>query len=271
MTMHSLLKAMRGSERSNVHLVVVDTSAQHPQVKSSSASNSTAHDLDLVRPFVDSIIDAVPAAPSHGDPEAGADQHDSERHHSWERKELQDYATALRYCDRTMKKRHSMTIVLEDDIIVSEGFLAYLNALCDEHHCLDEPLGTIKLFTTEYYWGWETKETAWLIETGLAVSMPVPAYYFLGQLSVTREDWPTRSEGPICGTRCRCSCSPQRQRLGFNTCSLLCQGSVGVKASWYTRAWPVYFSRVRCSQLGDKLSSHHILVAMASGSFPEKP
>ena len=170
-TMHSLLKAMRGSERSNVHLVVVDTSAQHPQVKSSSASNSTAHDLDLVRPFVDSIIDAVPAAPSHGDPEAGADQHDSERHHSWERKELQDYATALRYCDRTMKKRHSMTIVLEDDIVVSEGFLAYLNALCDEHHCLDEPLGTVKLFTTEYYWGWETKETAWLIETGLAVSM----------------------------------------------------------------------------------------------------
>ena len=158
-TMHSLLGAMRSNERDSVHIVVVDTTAR-------SMSNGTARDLDLVRPFVDSIV-APPAVLRVL--RAGGNQNGLRGlRHVWERRELHDYAMALRYCARTMRKKYSMTMVLEDDILMADGFLAHFHALCKKHRCrIGQPLGSVKLFTTEYYWGWEIDEANRLVLAGL--------------------------------------------------------------------------------------------------------
>ena len=203
-TMHSLLNAMQGEERDNVHVVVVNTATQPHRGKyhrdryvsaedesnmmGDSTTNGTARDVDLVRLFVDAVID----------PNVSSSKsnifHDEHLRHSWEQQELQDYATALRYCERTMTKSDSMTMVLEDDIIVSNGFLGYFWELCTKEDCsVGQQLGSVKLFTTEYYWGWETKEAVWLALTGLSVAS-LSVFILLCAKALCRDKRPAKNK-----------------------------------------------------------------------------
>ena len=157
-TVHSLLTSMSKRERASSRVIVVTTQFRSTTVTVTSDDTSDAarrEDLQRVKPHVDEVFQHIVM---HDESKKKKRHHDNDH---WLRDETSTYAAALERCQLTGSM---WTLVLEDDAIARVGFLDDVRgfiSLLQERNSL-ENFGTVKLFQTEYYFGWE-KSDGWLL------------------------------------------------------------------------------------------------------------
>ena len=151
-TMHALLLGLRIEPDPNkVQLHIVEAS--------SSTSASTSDDVTMVTPFVDVVRHHSTILSSR------------QRQTDWLVNEISTYILALESCRRT---NSTWTVVVEDDGLAGKDFFVHLQHLLqqlNERHKRRSTLGSIKLFQTEFYFGWEKNDLGFLILMGLAGTM----------------------------------------------------------------------------------------------------
>ena len=153
-TVHSLLTSMSKRERASSRVIVVTTQFRSTTVTVDDTSD-VREDLQRVKSHVDEVFQHVIM---HDESKKKKRQHDDDH---WLRDETSTYAAALERCQLTGSV---WTLVLEDDAIARVGFLDDVRgfiSLLQERSFL-ENFGTVKLFQTEYYFGWE-KRDGWLL------------------------------------------------------------------------------------------------------------
>jgi hypothetical protein len=151
-TMHALLLGLRVEPNPDqVQLHIVEAS--------SSTTASTSDDVTMVTPFVDVVRHHSTMFPSR------------QRQRDWLTNEISTYILALESCRRT---NSTWTIVVEDDGLARKDFFVHLQHLLqqlNERNKRRLALGSIKLFQTEFYFGWEKKDLGFLMLMGLAGAM----------------------------------------------------------------------------------------------------
>ena len=149
-TMHALLTGLAEvTDPSTIRIIVVD------------ASSSLSKDVQLVAPYVDTTVHAAVAP--HPNPNPNQQQLQS----NWLRSETLTYISALEEC---AKSNSNYTIVVEDDAVATRTFYSQLQQMLRNIKSKTQ-VGSIKLFQTEYFFGWENKDVFLFLCIFLACSV----------------------------------------------------------------------------------------------------